>query len=263
MVCIGCGTGTAEGSVLCGRCLRRIEDPLALLPRTLDPASDRRYWHTSSAVLSIGPVSSAEVSPAKGVETAVRLNHLREGDLPSLVERYLSFLGVPLHVWGREILPYREITWRLLRRCEAEDFSTLTWARACTRLGNLLSLLLRRLSTLPIEREPLERYMEELAGRARDLYSHADPFPRVRWVAVSNQALMEHWTGDQEKALELVDLARSRGREGDRELATVKRALILDEMGRTEESLECLRSLPNDFHHPVADRLWREAHEDP
>jgi len=247
--CVSCGADTEERALFCGRCFGRITDPLVLLPRALDPVSDMRLLHVISPCLRIGPLSTDGIILNKGIDPVMRLREIDdEMDtevLASLIDLTLSALGIGLHLWGDEIIPYRESTWKLMAAAENRDADTEIWARSCVRMGNVLALLLREVKLLPVEKAAKEEFIERMRTRATGLFEKADPFPSLRWISISNQALMEHWSGDSSSALSLLRFALNKEIPRDeRYRLEMKRAMVLIESGRKDEAAMTLDSIP-------------------
>jgi len=248
LACVSCGADTKEGAILCARCFARIDDPLMLLPRALDPISDMRLLQLNSPRLRIGPLSAAEIDLDKGLDPITRLREGEEwkpDELGSLIDLNLSAMGVDLHLWGDEIMPYRESTWRLIKAAEGKEHSTESWARCSVRMGNLLALLIKEVAALPIDGKAKERFIEETKERAKGLFERADPFPGLRWAALSNQALMEHWSGESQTALSLLQfVVKKEVPEAERYRAELKRAMVLLDEGDREGASGILSSMP-------------------
>lgn len=260
MSCVVCGGETKGGALLCGACLDRMEDPLALIPSALDPTADHRLFLTSSASLRIGPTSSAEVALYRGIEPALRLRELAASSnaagLSRLANHYLAGLGVGLYLMGDERLPRRPIIWSVVRRVKEADAGTREAAEASLRAGNVLALLVRQISRLPIDASAAITAMARHAESARTCYSRASRFSDLSKAAEINLALMDHWQGDSGTALSsLEDLSGSEGSEAVLPHAEIAKAIILHETGRTSEAVQILGRLPEALEEDAVSRL--------
>lgn len=238
-----------------------------LLPRALDPISDMRLLHLISPCLRIGPLSTDRITLNKGMDPVMRLMEINDevdsGVLASLIDLTLSAMGVGLHLWGDEIFPYRESTWKLMAAAENREADTEIWARSCVRMGNILALLLREVKSLPIEKAAKKEFIEKTRTRAAGLFEKADPFPALRWTSISNQALMEHWLGDSSSALSLLKYALSKEIPPDeRYRLELKRAMVLIDSGRREEAAIILDSIPRSVEERIFKEIRRRLLED-
>ncbi len=244
MHCLGCGSGTSEGVLLCSSCFERVRDPLAFVSTALDPASDRRFMALSSPTIRVAPSPSREIVLGKAPEAIMRFRSSIEGDqreVPYIMDRYLSFLGLGVDLRGDERVPRRDILSEFLEAAMSLDYDLLCWARASVCMGNLISLGLRRLATLPVDEDARSAFIDLWSERARGLYERGDAFPRIRWAALSNQALLEYWIGNVDQGLDLLDyVMKKKLGKGQLMEARIKKAVILNDLGRIEELDELL-----------------------
>ena len=184
----------------------------------------------------------------KGPEAIMRFRSSMDGDqkeVPQIMDRYLEFAGVGLVLRGGERVPRREILSEFLDATMTMDYDLLPWAKASIRMGNLVTLGLRRVMELPVETDARSAFVKLWAERVHGLYERGDAFPQIRWTALSNQAMLEHWTGDSEHALGLLDyvLKKRIGKEFKLE-ARIKKATMLLDMDRTGEIEEVMSNIP-------------------
>ncbi len=221
---------------------------MVFIPDALDPTSDRRFMALSSPALRIGPSPSSRPAMGRAPQAAMRFRSSMEGDqreIPYIMDRYLSFMGVGLDLRGDERVPRRETVSEFLRSAMTLDYDLLPWAKASIRLGNLVSVGLKRMLDLPIEEDARTTFVDLWSERVRGLYERADAFPQIRWTALSNQAMVEHWTGGSERALSLLDYVMKKNVDEDRMVeARTKKAIILFETGRGAQANEILRQIP-------------------
>lgn len=249
MGCVVCGAETKGSALLCEKCFAAIDDPLVLLPSALDPKSDQRLLLISSPCLRIGPASSADISYSKGMEPALRLREiLASGDkrgLPQFVGSYLAGLGVGLYLRGDERLPRRGITWNILRNAMDLDFKSEHWAAASIRMGNVLALLVREVSKLPIEASAALPFVQKYSEAARNLYSRSVSYPSLSGIASVNAILLDHWTGSSEKALSDIEgkIAGAESEAARAHLLIIK-ATILIESGMQSQAVQALETIP-------------------
>lgn len=260
MGCVVCGGETKGGALLCGACLDRMEDPLALIPSALDPTSDQRLFLTSSASLRIGPTSSAEVALHRGIEPALRLRELAASSntagLSRLANHYLAALGIGLYIMGDERIPRRPIIWSVVQKVKEADPGTREAAEASVRSGNVLALLVRQISRLPIDASAAITAMARHAESARTCYSRASRFSDLSKVAEIDLALTDHWQGNSGAALaSLEDLSRFEGSGAVVPHAEIAKAIILHETGRTAEAVQILGRLPEALEEDAVLRL--------
>lgn len=230
--------------MLCASCFKGIKDPFVFLPRALDPTSDRRLMTVSSSTLIIGPTPSRGLVLGKGPEEVVSFRSSMEGDqreIPGIMDRYLSFLGIGIRLRGDERIPRRDILSDFLEATLNLDYDLLPWARASIRMGNLATLVVRRIAFLSIEEGAKKDFLDLWSERAKGMYERGDAFPQLRWAALSNQALLEHWCGDHDQALSLIDYVMKKNLSQDDVVeARIKKATILFDLRRFEEAKSLL-----------------------
>jgi hypothetical protein len=244
-----CGVETKGAALLCGRCLGKIDDPLTLLPVSLDPTSDHRLFQVASASLRIGPTSTADTTFSKGLEPALRLREILAskdaGALPQFIDHYLMGLGIGLYLRGDERIPRRGLIWNIMKGAEGLEFNTEQWASASLRMGNIYSLLARALSMLPIDSSAALPLAQKNADTARRLYSKSLPYPALNLASSANEAILDHWTGDSNKALLTIErLLGLELSEDDRSHLMIIKATILVDTGEMAKAVQIVESLP-------------------
>jgi hypothetical protein len=240
--------------LLCASCFESIKDPFIFLPRAFDPCSDRRFMQVCSPSLMIGPSPSKGVVLYKGPEAALRFRSSMESDqreIPSVIDRYLSFMGVGINLRGDERVPRRGIISDFLEAILTLDYDLLPWARASIRMGNLVSLVVRRVTSLPVVEEAKVAFIERWSGMAKGMYERGDAFPQLRWAAISNQALLEHWCGNHDQAFSLLEyVMKKKISDQDRLEAMIKKASVLVDIDRAQEAGELVAQIPGDVVDP-------------
>jgi hypothetical protein len=259
LACVICGADT--GNVICETCARRIRDPLILVYNALDPYSDQRLAGMNSASMRIHAVPRDQVLLNQAMDPAVRFREMMARDdlspVPSFIDSYLSGVGIGLHVTGEERLPERRLLWEILTEASDLDLPTDVWARAAVKMANLRALIVRAMGTMPLG-EAKREVMEREAEKARGLWSKADAFPSLRSAALANEALMDHWMGDSENALEVLGfLYTNEDVDWDRSHILIKRAMILDDLGQEEKLRSVLQEIPSKVRSRRVDEMRR------
>jgi len=246
---VSCGAETKVGVLLCAQCLEGIMDPFSLMPRALDPFSDARLQHMSSAMLRIGPVVGSDLVMGGGPEPALLLREMLErrdrSRVPTFVEEYLAAIGISLHLWGYERLPRRTFAFRLIEDTQNLDFHSEIWARACVRMANVHSLLILSVSDLPLDPSWSTDFQRERSKDALRLYAQAEAYPSLHRIAQSNKALMYDWLGQPSEALAILDKIINEKMDEDYANITLKKAMVLCESGRRAESSQALELIPD------------------
>jgi tetratricopeptide (TPR) repeat protein len=229
---------------MCGRCLGGLDDPLDLLPRMQDATADLRLFRRGSLLLRIGPVVGEDVEVGRGVEPALRLRSLlEEGDpegLARFVDKYLAGAGIGLHLWGDERIPRRSLVWNVVKASDSANTQGVGWDRACIRVANVHSLVVSNASALPVDREWLAAFMASHTRAAEKCYSRASDAKELAATSSSNLALLKFYNGKGDEALRMLE-----GLEDSSEII-VKKAIVLDGLGRREEALSALQRIPQE-----------------
>lgn len=197
MVCLVCGNRTSAGASLCSRCFKRVEDPLGTLGLAIDPMADMRFRANDSVVLRIGPSFVGEVRLSKGLDPSVTFDRMINGPdrshVPSFIDEYLSDLGVGLELTGNEMVPSRQTISSMIRSSWELDFDSDTWGKACLRMGNVVSLAVRRCAVLPLEPSDSAQLISELREMAVKLYTNAMNHAVLESIAKRNMETFENW----------------------------------------------------------------------
>jgi hypothetical protein len=259
MGCVVCGSPTRSGSLLCGKCFGRLGEPVSLVPRLVDPNADQRIVPLRSAAIMIGPLVTPEIRISKGTEPALTfrtmLTDQDRSRIPSYVDMYLNGVGVPLHMTGFERIPRRDLISSIIWNCESLEFDTEFWAKACLRIGNLYSLSAERVRYLTIDPEDRKGLMERHASLARKFYSRSANYPRLEMIAQGNSALLEHWLGNSEKAIETLEKLLASPITAENAPLVVQGSIILLETGQMGSANEALGSIPESLRSPLAKRM--------
>ena len=244
---------------MCGKCFGRLGEPVSLIPRLMDPNADIRLVSTRSAAMMIGPLVSPEVKFSKGTEPALTfrtmLTDQDQSRIPSYVDIYLDGVGVPLHLTGFERIPKRELISSIIWNCETLEFDTEFWAKACLRIGNLYSLSASRIRYLTVDPKDLRELMEKHAALARKFYSRSSRFPKLDLIAQGNSALLGHWMGESDKAVDILEKLLENQITPDSAPFVVQGAIVLLETGHMDSARDALSSIPDKLRSPLANRM--------
>jgi hypothetical protein len=259
MGCVVCGSPTKSGSLLCGKCFGRLGEPVSLVPRLMDPNADMRLVPNRSATMMIGPLVSPEVKFSKGTEPALTfrtmLTDQDRSRIPSYVDTYLEGVGVPLHLTGFERIPKRELTSSIIWNCETLEFDTDFWAKACIRIGNLYSLSVSRARYLAVGQQDLQSLLLKHIELARKFYSRSSGFPECERIAQGNSALLGHWMGESEKAIDTLEELIANHITAESAPFVVQGAIVLLETGQMERAKEALSAIPDKLRNRLANRI--------
>ncbi|HVO78222.1 MAG TPA: hypothetical protein VMS79_05070 [Methanomassiliicoccales archaeon] len=244
MACVSCGGETRPGVLMCGRCLGGLDDPLDLLPRMQDSTADLRLFRRGSLLLRIGPVVGEDVEVGRGVEPALRLRSLmEEGNSESLarfVDKYLAGAGVGLHLWGDERIPRRALVWSVVKAADSARLEGSGWERACLRVANVHSLLVKHASAMPVDHDWLSAFLTSHAKAAEKCYSYSSSSKELEVTSAANFALLKFYSGRGDEALQILE-----GLGGSFEVI-VKTAIVLEGLGRRDEALSTLQRIPQE-----------------
>ncbi|MGD1060829.1 MAG: hypothetical protein ABR879_05170 [Methanomassiliicoccales archaeon] len=244
MACVSCGGETRPGILMCGRCLRDLDDPLELVPRMQDATADLRLFRRGSLLLRIGPVVGEDVEIGRGVEPALRLRSLLEESnsegLARFVDKYLAGAGIGLHLWGDERVPGRTLVWSVVKAADSARTEGEGWDRACLRAANVHSLIVKHASIIPVDRNWLSAFLGAHVKAAEKGYERSRTTENLKVVSDSNLALLTLYSGKGEEALKLLEGL------GDSPEISIKRAIILEQLGKKEDAIAALDSLPQE-----------------
>jgi hypothetical protein len=259
MGCVVCGSSTKSGSLLCSKCFGRLGEPVSLVPRLMDPNADQRLVSSRSAAMMIGPLVSPEVKFSKGTEPALTfrtmLTDQDKSRIPSYVDMYLDGVGVPLHLTGFERIPKRELISSIIWNCETLEFDTEFWAKACLRIGNLYALSTSRTRYLAVDQKELQGLLHKHTELARKFYSHSSRFPKLDRVAQGNSALLGHWVGESERAIDILEDLIANQITSESVPFVVQGAIVLLETGQMERAKDALSTIPDKLRSPLANRM--------
>ena len=244
---------------MCGKCFGRLGEPVSLVPRFMDPNADQRLVPQRSAAMMIGPLVSPEVKFSKGTEPALTfrtmLTDQDRSRIPSYVDMYLDGVGVPLHLTGFERIPKRDLISSIIWNCETLEYDTEFWARAGLRIGNLYALSASRARYLTVDPKDLQGLMDKHSSLARMFYSRSARFPELDLIAQGNSALLAHWMGGSEKAIETLERLLTVPINADNAPFAVQKAIVLLESGHMDAAREALSSIPEPLRSPLAKRM--------
>jgi hypothetical protein len=225
----------------------------------MDPAADQRLVPLRSAAMMIGPFVSPELKFSKGTEPALTfrtmLTDQDRSRIPSYVDMYLDGIGMPLHLTGFERIPKRELISSIIWNCESLEFDTEFWAKACLRVGNLYSLSVSRSRYLTVDPQDLKGLMDKHAALARKFYSRSTRFPKLDLIAQGNSAVLDHWMGESEKAIDTLEKLLAPPMSADNAPFVVQGSIVLLESGHMDIAKDALSSIPENLRSPLAKRL--------
>ena len=225
----------------------------------MDPNADQRLVPLRSAAMMIGPLVSPELKFSKGTEPALTfrtmLTDQDRSRIPSYVDMYLDGVGVPLHLTGFERIPKRDLISSIIWNCETLEFDTEFWAKACLRIGNLYSLSASRIRYLAVDPKDLNELMQKHAGLARKFYSRSARFPNLDVIAKANSALLTHWMGESEKAIDILENLLQNQITPENAPFVVQGAIVLLESGHMDNGRDALSMIPEELRSPLAQRL--------
>lgn len=237
MVCTFCGAPSSEGAMVCSVCLERVRGELFLREWAVDPRSDLRSLGSRSACLRVGPGSKGEVLLGKGSDPYLlvqrTLQYEDRSHLPTVLDQYLAGMGVDLHLMGDEHMPMRPMLKELIAVPDDLDFPGERWGRALLRLGNLLAISARDVSRLPLGEDGRREGFVERASRARALYERAAAVPELRSISQANLAMLRHWGGEHQAAIESLKTVANTS-----DACKVQLAKVYWDLGREDEAAE-------------------------
>gem|GEM_PF-731212 len=260
MGCISCGEKTGDNVLLCKACFERLKDPFSLLPSLLDPTADMRLNHFCSVSMRIGPFSDSDITFGRGLEMITRLRELlmssHKDQLPILIDRYLSMLGIDLRLYGDERLPRRGILRQIVNATSDLSFSGESWARALIRLGNIEALTAREMMKLPIEPSISIPYAKAMAENAVKRYERGELSPTLKKITEVNKAIILHFIGSSDDAIRRLDqFLSSEDFIDERHHILIWKATILLDLGRDSEAIKVIGELPKEFHERRVEKL--------
>lgn len=239
MVCTFCGAPSSEGAMVCSSCLEKVQGELYLQNWAVDPRSDLRSLGSRSACLRVGPGSQGEVLLGKGPDPYLLVERTMQSEdrshLPTVLDQYLAGMGVELHLMGDEHLPVRPVLKELTSIPDDLDFEGERWGRALLRLGNLLAISARDVSRLPLGEDGRREAFVERAARARSYYERAAAVPELSPIAQANLAMLRHWGGEHQAAIESLRAVANTS-----DGARVQLAKVYWDLGREDEAAEAV-----------------------
>jgi hypothetical protein len=237
MVCTFCGAPSLEGAMVCSACLKRVRDEVYLREWAVDPRSDLRSLGSRSACLRVGPSSEGEVLLGKGSDPYLLVERTMHSEdrshLPTVLDQYLAGMGVELHLMGDEHLPVRTTLKELTSIPEDMDFQGERWGRALLRIGNLFAISARDTSQLPLGQDGRREAFIERASKAKAMFDRAALVPELVPISRANLAMLRHWGGEHEAAIEELK-AVAPASEG----AKMQLAKIYWDLGREDEAAD-------------------------
>jgi len=244
MVCTFCGAPSLEGAMVCAACLEKVYGEFYIREWAMDPRSDLRSLGSRSACLRIGPSSQGEVLLSKGSDPYLLMEKTLQAEdrshLPTVLDQYLSGLGVDLCLMGDEQIPDRPMLKELVTLPESMDYPGERWAKVLIRIGNLMAISARDISRLPLGEDARREAFRERAGKAADLYRRAGRIAELEGTARGNLAMLRHWAGNHQAAME--ELRSVSASSDDAKLQLAK---VLWDLGREEEAVVIISQSPD------------------
>jgi len=209
-----------------------------------DATADLRLFRRGSLLLRIGPVAGEDLEIGRGVEPALRLRSLlEEGDpagLARFIDKYLAGAGIGLHFWGDEIVPHRSLVWSVVKAADSTRPEGAGWERACLRVGNVHALIVRHASAMPVDKDWLDGFLASHTKAAENCYERSSSAEELEAAWGSNLALLRLYSGRGEEALAMLEEL------GDSYEVVVKKAIVLEDLGRREDALSVLQRIPQE-----------------
>jgi hypothetical protein len=210
--------------------------------------------------MRIGPFSDSDVAFGKGLETITRFRELSMADnkdqLPILIDRYLSMLGIDLRLNGDERLPRRAFLRQIVDVTSDLTFSGESWARASIRLGNIEAITAREVMNLPIEPSASIPFAKSMAESAMKRYGHGAPYPGLKKITEVNKAVILHFIGSSDEAIKRLDqLLDSEDFVEEKNNILIWKASIFLDLGRHAEATKVMGELPKDAQGRRVNRL--------
>jgi hypothetical protein len=153
--------------------------------------------------------------------------------LPTVLDQYLAGMGVELHLMGDEHLPVRPVLKELTSIPDDMDFQGEKWGRVLLRLGNLLAISAKDVSRLPLGDDGRKEAFVERASRARELYERAAAVPELVPISQANLAMLRHWGGEHQAAIESLKAVANTS-----DGAKIQLAKVYWDLGREDEAAE-------------------------
>lgn len=230
------------------------------MPSLLDPTADMRLNHFCSVSMRIGPFSNSDITFGKGLEMITRLRELlmssHKDQLPILIDRYLSMLGIDLRLNGDERLPRRGILRQIVDATSDLAFSGDSWARASIRLGNIEALTAREMMKLPIEPSVSIPYAKSMAENAMKRYERGAISSSFKKITEVNKAIVHHFIGSSDDAIKRLDqFLDSEDFVDEKNHILIWKANIFLDLGRDAEAIKVLGELPKEFHEKRVEKL--------
>lgn len=241
-----------------------IGDPTALMPSLLDPTADMRLNRLNSASMRIGPFHSSDVIFGRGIDASLRLRELihsgDSGELSVFVDRYLSYIGVDLRLYGIERLPHRNILLEVLKASSKLEDGTETGARASIRIANVEMLLTKEVIKLPIDPSGLYPFVNSLRESAEELYERSRSYRHLEQIAKVNRAAIPYFTGEIDQSLARLEklVVEEESEEGKRHIKVLM-ALALLESGKEDMAMGIIESLSGEKRDWKIERLMSLA----
>jgi hypothetical protein len=258
LACAACGKETKAGVLFCAGCLSGLTDPLDLIPRLIDPTADARLLRMQSVSMRVFPTNGPSLGYSASLDAPLRLPSLVEHEnvaaFPSFIDEYLSGIGVSLHLFGDELLPHRPFVWELIKQAEDAEIASEVWARASLRMANVHIMLVRASSRLAVDESWLTLFLKKHTGSALTLSGRSKDYPKLNRIASSNLQMMNAFLGNMEEAIAELAKLETEGDEDSHQI-TIKRAMLLMQVGKGELAKEALQRIPVSYNDMRVRRL--------
>jgi hypothetical protein len=97
--------------------------------------------------------------------------------------------------------------------------------------------------------------MEKHAALARKFYSRSVKFPKLDLISQGNSALLDHWMGESDQAIERLEGLLSLPINEENAPFVVQGAIVLLETGQLGTARDALYTIPEKLRSPLANRL--------
>ncbi len=208
--------------------------------------------------MRVFPTNGPALSYGAGLDAPLRLPALMEHEniaaFPSFVDEYLAGVGAGTHLFGDELLPRRPFVWELIKQAEGIEMPGEVWARASLRMANVHILLVRAASRLAVDENWLTPFLKRHTGSALALCGRSKEHPVLNRVAASNLQMMNAFLGNVEEAIAELGKLET-GADDDSYRITIKKAMLLVQVGKVELAKVELQRIPASFDDVRARRL--------
>ena len=135
-----------------------------------------------------------------------------------------------MHLWGDERVPRRTLVWNVVRSVDSVATEGEGWDRACLRVANVHSLIVKHAFSMPVDGDWLSAFLAAHVKSAEKGYGRARTTKELASTSDSNLALLRSFSGKGDEALGILEglggslwRSRSRRRSSWREWARTRK----------------------------------------